>query len=95
MNAKVNSAGSTAMTGSGSVIDRSTGKETPTQAEIEEMGKFGNMCEAQDIANLVLYLASDEAAFITGQIIRVDGGALSHLAHVAQLRDAGVTTNQK
>ena len=47
----------------------------------------------QDVANLVLFLASDEAAFVTGQIMRVDGGALSHLAHVAQLRDAGRTTN--
>ena len=48
----------------------------------------------QDVANMVLFLASDEAAFITGQILRVDGGALSHLAHVAQLRDRGLTTNQ-
>jgi NAD(P)-dependent dehydrogenase (short-subunit alcohol dehydrogenase family) len=47
----------------------------------------------QDVANLVLFLASDEAAFVTGQIMRVDGGALSHLAHIAQLRDAGRTTN--
>jgi NAD(P)-dependent dehydrogenase (short-subunit alcohol dehydrogenase family) len=49
----------------------------------------------QDVANLVLYLASDESSFVTGQILRVDGGALSHLAHVAQLRDSGLTTNRK
>jgi len=48
----------------------------------------------QDVANLVLYLASDESSFVTGQILRVDGGALSHLAHVAQLRDSGLTTNR-
>jgi NAD(P)-dependent dehydrogenase (short-subunit alcohol dehydrogenase family) len=48
----------------------------------------------QDVANMVLFLASEEAAFITGQILRIDGGALSHLAHVAQLRDSGQTTNQ-
>lgn len=48
----------------------------------------------QDVANLVLYLASDEAAFITGQVMRVDGGALSHLAHVADLRRAGRRTNE-
>ncbi|MBJ19775.1 MAG: glucose 1-dehydrogenase [bacterium] len=48
----------------------------------------------QDVANLVLYLASDEASFITGQILRCDGGALSHLAHVAQLRDSDRTTNR-
>lgn len=48
----------------------------------------------QDVANLVLYLASDEASFVTGQIMRVDGGALSHLAHVGQLRASGRTTNR-
>ena len=48
----------------------------------------------QDVANLVLFLASDEASFITGQIMRVDGGALSHLPHVAQLRELGRTTNR-
>ncbi len=48
----------------------------------------------QDVANLVLFLASDESSFVTGQILRVDGGALSHLAHVAQLRDSGRTTNR-
>ena len=48
----------------------------------------------RDVANLVLFLASDEADFITGQILRCDGGALSHLAHVAQLRDSGRTTNR-
>jgi NAD(P)-dependent dehydrogenase (short-subunit alcohol dehydrogenase family) len=48
----------------------------------------------QDVANCVLFLASDDAAFITGQILRVDGGALSHLAHVARLRQTGRTTNR-
>jgi len=48
----------------------------------------------QDVANLVLFLASEESSFVTGQILRVDGGALSHLAHVAQLRDTGRTTNR-
>lgn len=48
----------------------------------------------QDVANMVLFLASDEAAFVTGQIMRVDGGALSHLAHIAQLRELGRTTNR-
>lgn len=31
-------------------------------------------CTAVDIANLVNYLASDEAAFITGQVYVIDGG---------------------
>lgn len=32
------------------------------------------MAEPEDIANAILYLASDEAAFVTGQVLLVDGG---------------------
>jgi 3-oxoacyl-[acyl-carrier protein] reductase len=35
------------------------------------LGRFG---EVQDIANAVTFLASDEAAYITGQVLAVDGG---------------------
>lgn len=32
-----------------------------------------------NVADLVAFLFSDESAFITGEVVRVDGGALSHL----------------
>lgn len=35
---------------------------------------LGRLAEPSDIANAVLFLASDEACFITGQVLRVDGG---------------------
>lgn len=35
---------------------------------------MGRMSEPQDIANACLYLASDEAEFITGIVLEVDGG---------------------
>ena len=48
----------------------------------------------EDVARLVLFLASDESSFITGQVIRVDGGVLSQLGHVPRLRKLGLTTNR-
>jgi 3-oxoacyl-[acyl-carrier protein] reductase len=35
---------------------------------------LGRMGEPRDIANAYLFLASDEASFITGTVLRVDGG---------------------
>lgn len=35
---------------------------------------LGRMAEIQDIANGVLFLASEESSFVTGQVLRVDGG---------------------
>jgi NAD(P)-dependent dehydrogenase (short-subunit alcohol dehydrogenase family) len=39
----------------------------------------------QDIANVVTFLASDEAAFVTGQVISVDGGLRTHLPTTADM----------
>jgi len=35
---------------------------------------LGRLAEIRDIANAVLFLSSQEAEFITGQVLRVDGG---------------------
>lgn len=35
---------------------------------------LGRLAEIRDIANAALFLASDESEFITGQVLRVDGG---------------------
>jgi len=38
------------------------------------LARFG---KTEDVANLALFLASDEASYITGQVIQVDGGLLT------------------
>jgi len=38
---------------------------------------LGRMGKPQDIANAYLFLASDEAAYITGHVLSVDGGAVT------------------
>lgn len=40
----------------------------------------------EDIAAMVAFLASDEARYVTGQLIRVDGGITSHAPTYADLR---------
>ena len=35
---------------------------------------LGRMAEIQDIANGVLFLSGEESSFVTGQVLRVDGG---------------------
>jgi NAD(P)-dependent dehydrogenase (short-subunit alcohol dehydrogenase family) len=49
----------------------------------------------EDLAHAVLFLASDEAAYVTGQILRVDGGQLAHLPHYAMLTQGGLTTTRR
>ena len=48
---------------------------------VAERGKatpLGRMAESADVANLVAFLASEEAGFITGQAYNVNGGLLFH-----------------
>lgn len=40
----------------------------------EDSVPIGRLCEPEDIANMSVYLSSDEASFITGAVYDVDGG---------------------
>ena len=44
------------------------------QAEITSRTPLGRFGTTEEIANAVAFLASDDAAFITGQVLAVDGG---------------------
>ena len=36
---------------------------------------LGRMCEPEDAANAFLFLASDMASYVTGEVLSVDGAA--------------------
>lgn len=57
------------------VVKVALGKDTATAEDIEKVGAFGNMCEPEDVANMVLFLASDESRFVTGAEMLIDNAA--------------------
>jgi 2-keto-3-deoxy-L-fuconate dehydrogenase len=44
------------------------------RAELHQRQPVGRMGRPEEIADLVLYLCSDEAGFVTGSIMTIDGG---------------------
>ncbi len=61
------------------LADTDMGNRIDEELEREILGRlvFKRKAKPEEIADAVLFLASDMSAFITGQILRVDGGMLN------------------
>ena len=59
----------------GYVLTDMTAAITPEmKAELEKKIPLGRTGQAQEIAEVAVFLASDRASYVTGEVIRVDGG---------------------
>ena len=44
--------------------------------DLEEEIPLGRFGKGEEIANAVVFLCSDESSYLTGQVIRIDGGMI-------------------
>lgn len=61
-------------------VDTPMFRQTWSKEKIEEIKKavpMGRVAEVEDIAGAVTWLASDDAGFVNGAMIKVDGGVVS------------------
>ena len=48
--------------------------------KLNSIHPIGRIGETKDVANLILWLVSDEASFVTGQVWTIDGGRMTKLS---------------
>lgn len=58
------------------------------RAMFSEHVALGHPAEPEDVAEVVLFLASDAARYVTGETIVADGGFTCHVPHLADRRRA-------
>ena len=56
------------------MVDRMTGKKKEAEQQFASMEPVGRMGQPEEVANAVIWLCSDEASFVTGDAMAVDGG---------------------
>jgi NAD(P)-dependent dehydrogenase (short-subunit alcohol dehydrogenase family) len=56
------------------MFDRFTGGNKDMQAGFANSHPMGRLAEPRDIAGTILFLASEEANFMTGSVVLLDGG---------------------
>ena len=58
-----------------------------SESVLEDLGRailVPALGQPEDVANLVLFLASDESRYITGQMIAIDGGMSAHVGRIGE-----------
>jgi NAD(P)-dependent dehydrogenase (short-subunit alcohol dehydrogenase family) len=56
------------------MVDRVTSGDPAIEAQLVALEPVGRMGRPEEVAATVLYLSSDEASFVTGIAMAVDGG---------------------
>ncbi len=59
------------------IAENFPGREEEKFEELSQTQPIGRMAEPDEVADLILYLCSDEASFITGQNYPIDGGFIN------------------
>ena len=56
------------------MIDRLTGNKKEAEEQFAGLEPIGHLGQPEEVANAVIWLCSDEASFVTGHAMAVDGG---------------------
>ena len=59
------------------MMDRITGKKKEAEEQFTELEPIARFGQPEEIAAAVLWLCSDEASFVTGHAMAVDGGLVA------------------